>query len=584
MLKISNLVKIYDVCSKSIRVLDHIDLKVEDGEILGITGRSGSGKSTLLRIIRGVEPFQEGTVEVDGKIVTPNSGIEGEKFLKSVTAIHLQRNFSLWNGPAIENIIRKLNYLKVGHEALPNNEHIPHSITNEYDELFEEAIEYLKLVGLEHKALHSTNLLSGGEKQRIVMARQLAAKPRVLLLDEPVTMTGPDTKQEVLDIIKNLKANLKIAIIVVSHLPEIHAYLADRLIFLEKGKIAAEGEPLSVLKNFLIDMKPKEELTKLENKEVCIRVKEISKRYSIIRMGEVLNIKNLSFDVYKGEILAFIGSSGAGKTTIMKLMEGLVKPNSGTVDYLCNGDWVEVTEYSKKRMELRRIMSIMNQEFSMSVNSTVRDQIRFRLSIKNKGAIEYARNKAMEMGLSDETLDTVYRLSDMPEEEKATALQELNLDDTIYFELFPIVPLNDVDTYAKPVFEALDLSMEVLDKTPSQISGGEHVRAFIALSLSTSPEYLMLDEPFGDLDPVTLRDITNSLKRINERFNTTIVLVSHHMDFVREVAHRVVMIEKGAIVMAGNPIEICQELINRSNAPYLKHSLEDLIEGIPEVD
>jgi methyl coenzyme M reductase system subunit A2 len=94
----------------------------------------------------------------------------------------------------------------------------------------------------------------------------------------------------------------------------------------------------------------------------------------------------------------------------------------------------------------------------------------------------------------------------------------------------------------------------------------------------------MLDEPFGDLDPVTLRDVTNSLKRINGRFNTTIVLVSHHMDFVREVAHRVVMIEKGAIVMAGNPIEICQELINRSNAPYLKHSLEDLIEGIPEVD
>ncbi len=584
MLKISNLVKIYDVCSKSIRVLDHIDLKVEDGEILGITGRSGSGKSTLLRIIRGVEPFQEGTVEIDGKIVTPTSGIEGEKFLKSVTAIHLQRNFSLWNGPAIENIIRKLNYLKVGHEALPNNEHIPHSITNEYDELFEEAIEYLKLVGLEHKALHSTNLLSGGEKQRIVMARQLAAKPRVLLLDEPVTMTGPDTKQEVLDIIKNLKANLKIAIIVVSHLPEIHAYLADRLIFLEKGKIAAEGEPLSVLKNFLIDMKPKKELTKLENKEICIRVKEISKRYSIIRMGEVLNIKNLSFDVYKGEILAFIGSSGAGKTTLMKLMEGLVKPNSGTVDYLCNENWVEVTEYSKKRMELRRIMSIMNQEFSMSVNSTVRDQIRFRLSIKNKGAIEYARNKAMEMGLSDETLDTVYRLSDMPEEEKATALQELNLNDTIYFELFPIVPLNDVDTYAKPVFEALDLSMDVLDKTPSQISGGEHVRAFIALSLSTSPEYLMLDEPFGDLDPVTLRDITNSLKRINERFNMTIVLVSHHMDFVREVAHRVVMIEKGAIVMAGNPIEICQELINRSNAPYLKHSLEDLIKAMPEVD
>jgi methyl coenzyme M reductase system, component A2 len=578
MLKISNLVKDYEVRSEKIRVLDHIDLTVEDGEILGITGRSGSGKSTLLRIIRGVEPFQEGTVEVDGEIVTFDSGIEGEKFLKSVTAIHLQRNFGLWNGPAIENIIRKLNYLRIGHEALPHNDN------HEYDELFEEAMEYLKLVGLEHKALHSTNLLSGGEKQRVVMARQLAAKPKVLLLDEPVTMTGPDTKQEVLDVIKSLKAKLNIPIIVVSHLPEIHAYLADRLVFLEEGKIAAKGEPIWVLKNFLRDMKPREELSEPENKEVCIKVKDISKRYSLIRMGEVLNIKNFSLDVYRGEALAFIGPSGAGKTTMMKLMEGLVKPKSGTVEYLCNGEWVNVTEYSEKRMELRRIMSIMNQEFSMSVNSTVRDQIRFRLSIKKKGAIEYARNKARELGLSDETLDTIYRLPDMPEEEKTTALREFNLNETIYFELFPTIPVTDVDTYAEPVFEALDLPMEVLDKTPYQISGGEHVRAFIALSLATSPEYLMLDEPFGDLDPVTLRDVTNSLKRINERFGTTIVLVSHHMDFVREVAHRAVLIENGALVMDGNPADVCQELVNRSNAPYMEHSLEDLVESSPGTD
>jgi methyl coenzyme M reductase system, component A2 len=573
MIRISNLVKDYEVRSEKIRVLDHIDLTVKDGEILGITGRSGSGKSTLLRIIRGVEPFDEGTVEVDGETITPDSGIEGEKFLKSVTAIHLQRNFGLWNGPAIENIIRKLNYLRVGHEALPHNE------TEDYDNLFAEAMEYMKLVGLEHKALHSTNLLSGGEKQRVVMARQLAAKPKALLLDEPVTMTGPDTKQEVLDVIKGLKEKLNIPIIVVSHLPEIHAYLADRLIFLEDGKIVADGEPAWVLKNFLRDMKPRKELSEPGNREVCIKVMDISKRYSLIRMGEVLNIKGFSLDVYKGEILAFIGSSGAGKTTIMKLMEGLVKPKNGSIEYLCDADWVDVTEYNKKRMELRRIMSVMNQEFSMSVNSTVRDQIRFRLSMKKRGSVEYARNKAKEMGLSDETLDTIYRLPDMPEEEKATALRELNLSDTIYLELFPTIPVTDVDTYAKPAFEALDLPMEVLDKTPYQISGGEHVRAFIALSLATSPEYLMLDEPFGDLDPVTLRDVTNSLKRINERFGTTIVLVSHHMDFVREVAHRAILIENGAIAMDGKPFEVCQELINRSNAPYMEHNLEDLIEG-----
>ncbi len=573
MLKISNLVKDYEVNSETIRVLDNIDLTVQDGEILGITGRSGSGKSTLLRIIRGVEPFQEGSVEVDGERVAPDSGKEGERFLKRVTAIHLQRNFGLWNGPAIENVIRKLYYLKVGHEALPATD------APEYEDLYAEAMEYIKLVGLEQKALHSTNLLSGGEKQRVVMARQLAAKPRVLLLDEPVTMTGPDTKQEILDVIKSLKEKLDIAIIVVSHLPEIHAYLADRLIFLENGKIAADGDPTTVLKKFRKDMKPREEPATLTSRETCIRAKDISKRYSLIRMGEVLNIKDFSLEVNRGEILAFVGPSGAGKTTLIKIIEGLIKPKSGTVEYSCNGEWVDIINYSKKRIDLRRVMSIMNQEFSMSLHSTVREQIRFRLSMKREGAIEYARRKAQDIGMSDETLDNIYRLPDMPTEERDTFLREMNLPETIYSELFPYVPVTDVDTYAKPVFEALDLPTEVLDKTPYQISGGEHVRAFIALSLATSPEYLLLDEPFGDLDPVTLRDVTNSLKKINEVFGTTIVLVSHHMDFVREVAHRAVLIENGALVMDGKPAEVCQELINRSNAPYMVHNLGDLVEG-----
>ncbi|MDD3043193.1 MAG: ABC transporter ATP-binding protein [Methanosarcinaceae archaeon] len=573
MLKLSNLVKDYEVNSEKRRILDHINLTVEDGEILGITGRSGSGKSTLLRIIRGVEPFQEGSVEVDGEVITPASGREGEKILMKKTAIHLQRNFGLWNGPAIENIIRKLNFQRIGSEALPEND-APY-----YDKLYSEALEYLELVGLGHKALHSTQTLSGGEKQRVVMARQLAAKPRVLLLDEPVTMTGPDTKQEILDVIKQVRDKLNLAVIVVSHLPEIHAYLADRLIFLENGKIVEEGKPSKVLKNFRKSMNPKEGLIKSESNEVCIRVKELSKRYVVLRMGEVLNIKDFSLDVHRGEILALIGASGTGKSTIMKLMEGLIKPKSGTVEYLCGEDWLDITQYSKKRMELRRIMSVMNQEFSMSVNSTVRDQIRFRLSMKKQGSIEYAQKKAEELGLSEETLDSVYRLPDMAEEEKDAVLRELNLTPDIYSKLFPAIPAKDVDSYAAPVFEALDLPLEVLEKTPYQISGGEHVRAFIALSLATSPEYLLLDEPFGDLDPVTLRDVTNSLKRINASFGTTIVLISHHMDFVREVAGRVVLIENGAIVMDGDPSEVCQELVNRSNAPYMERTLEELVEG-----
>jgi methyl coenzyme M reductase system subunit A2 len=133
-----------------------------------------------------------------------------------------------------------------------------------------------------------------------------------------------------------------------------------------------------------------------------------------------------------------------------------------------------------------------------------------------------------------------------------------------------------VDEYAKDIFAALDLPLEILDKTPYQISGGEHVRAYIALALITHPEILILDEPFGDLDPVTLRDVTNSLKRINSNMGTTIVLVSHHMDFVREAAHRAILIDNAKVIMDGKPEEVCDRLVRMSHASYLEHDLKEL--------
>jgi len=89
------------------------------------------------------------------------------------------------------------------------------------------------------------------------------------------------------------------------------------------------------------------------------------------------------------------------------------------------------------------------------------------------------------------------------------------------------------------------------------------------------PEILLLDEPFGDLDPITLRDVANSLKNINRTFNTTIIFVSHHVDFIKEVAQRAILIDKGHIIGDGDPKKICDEFINASNARYLDVCLED---------
>ncbi len=572
MLEVSDIVKEYDSDSGKMRVLDSIVLSVADGEILGITGKSGSGKTTLLKILRGIETFEQGSITLDGNKVTPESGEEGIRYLQSLSAIHLQRNFGLWNGPAFENIVRRLNALETGNEGLPEPD------SPNYDELREEAMEYMRLVGLEHKALHSANLLSGGEKQRLILARQLAAKPRLLLLDEPVTMTGPGTKQEMLDVIKDLKSKLNIPIIVVSHLPEVHLYLCDRVAYLEEGKIVETGEPSKVLRHFLKEISEQEELAELEGKDPAIKISNLSHRFALIRVGEVLKFADLSMDINAGEITALIGQSGAGKTTLLKMIEGLRVPKEGEICYLHDGQWLNILEFTRQRLDLRKKISIMHQEFTLSPHSTVREQLAFRLRLKGKRSLEYAREKAAELGISDKVLDTLYSLPDMTEDEKEILMRQMNLTADIYARLFPLITKQDVDGYAKDVFEALDLPLEILDKTPYQISGGEHVRAYIALALITHPEILILDEPFGDLDPVTLRDVTNSLKRINKRMGTTIVLVSHHMDFVREVAHRAILIDNARIIMDGKPEEVCNRLVEMSHARYLEHDLKELAE------
>lgn len=571
MLEVSNLVKDYIMDSERVRALDHVSFKVNNGEILGIVGKSGGGKSTLLKVLRGVEPFLEGKIDLDGLTITPDSNKEDLRKLRRMTAIHLQRNFGLWPGAAIENIIRRLYSQIAGHEALPETDS-PH-----YDELREKSMEYLKIVDLDHKAEHFSAVLSGGEKQRLLIARQLAAKPSLLLLDEPATMTDPVTKQGVLDTVRRVNEEMGIKTIVVSHLPEIHDYLADRVIWLEEGKIKGEGDPEEIIRKFLKQIKPAMPLLTPNSNRTVIKVIDFSKRYWLFRQGEVLDIEDMNIEFKEGEITALIGPSGAGKTTLLHTMDGINFPDEGEILYLHDGDWVDITTYSKRRMDLRRRMSIMYQEFALSPHSTIKEQIAWRLGVKGQHVVEEAREKAKELGITDQILDTLYRLTDEPGETAKETLAKMGYTPAILNVLFPSYPLTEVMKYAKPVFDALDLPQGALEVKPYQLSGGENVRAALALALATRPDYLLLDEPFGDLDPITLRDVANALKNINKVFGTTIIFVSHHLDFVKEVAHRAVLIDNGKITLDGNPKEVCGEYIKMSKVAYLKRGLEDYL-------
>jgi len=530
--------------------LDNISFQVEEGEILGVMGKSGAGKSTLIRILRGVDRDYEGYVEILGR----------RDNFREVTAIHLQRNFALWAEPAIYNIIRKLYAVRNNcDESLPMEE--------EWEEYEKKALEILRLVGLEHKKDVFANVLSGGEKQRLILGRQIAKVYErgegVLLLDEPATMACPASKQILLDVLKKVNRELNVPIIITSHLPEIHRYLCHRCILLEEGRIVMEGRPEEVIGKFLEEMSPPYIRRSKPKDRVIIDVKNVSKRYFLVRGGETLNMRGISFQVREGEILSIIGPSGAGKSVLLRLLAGLELPDSGKIIV----DGVDLSEYGWKRIELRRKIGILHQEFSLPHYLTVGEMLRYRAGVKGERAITSARLKSKELGISPKVVDGIYQLIDLPEEERRNKLEKLGLSQDIVDILFPA--LVDEDFNPMEILKTLNLDEEVLNKTPLELSGGEKVRVALALQLVTKPKILLLDEPFGDLDPITLRDVANYLKRINDKYGTTIVLISHHIPLIKEISDRVILIDRGKVVMEGDPEEVCNRFIEISNSRFL---------------
>jgi len=572
MLQVENLSKTYRLKDREIEALKNISFTLKPGEILGLVGKSGGGKSTLMKILRGMESFERGRILLDGLIVTPESDDETKRKQMAITAIHLQRDFALWTESALKNVVRRIYSRETGYEVLP----IPEN--HNYDQLYQEALYYLRLVGLEKKANHLATVLSGGEKQRLLIARQLAKKPKILLLDEPATMACPATKQEVLDAIKNANRELNLPIIVVSHLPEVHAYLADRLLWMDGGKIVADGKPAPILKRFLAGMGEAIALAARSDIQPLIKVRGLYKRNCLVSTGEVLEVlamKDLNFDINEGEITSIIGNSGGGKTTLLKIMQGVRMPDEGSVLYRHGQNWVDMMAYSPERMEVRQGLGIMYQEFALYAGEMIIEQIAYQLGVKGTDVIENARAVAEEMGISDKVLDVIYAMTDMSEEDAKAALEALGLTREIFKDLFPRFPSTEAEKFARPIFQLLSLDPEVMWKLPEQLSGGEKVRASLAILLAARPRVLILDEPFGDIDPITLREVSNAIKRINSELGTTILLVSHHVDFVKEVSHRAIYFENGAIVADGSPEEVSNIFLSSCNAPYLKR-LEEL--------
>ncbi|MBE6504133.1 MAG: ABC transporter ATP-binding protein [Methanobrevibacter millerae] len=565
MIKVENVSKSYELDDgNSVVGLKNVSFEVKEGEILGIMGKSGSGKTTLLRALRGVEHIDEGKITVDTVSVDGDSSQFYYNELKKVTAIHLQRSFGLWPDTVRENVLRKLYSRRYFDEGGTDFE-VAES------EFGEEADKILELVSLTHKKDHYASVLSGGEKQRLIIARQLAKQPKALLLDEPATMACPKTKQEILDAVKNINKELNITVVLVSHLPEVQKYLADRVILMEDGEIKKEGTPEEITEEFMSGMDPIVDIENISTDEEVIDVKDIYKRFYLLTGGEVLQIEDINFKVQKENILSLIGPSGAGKTVLLRMLAGLDDSDKGDVLYQVDGEWHDIAIAGIGRMKIRSKLGFMHQEFSLVHYATVFDQLATRLGYKNQNVVKEARERAERMGLSDELLDSLYLLTDLQENEARARLEQVGLAPDILDDLFPKFPATATREAVKDIFESLDLDMDILQRKSYELSGGQKVRVMLALILVSKPEFLLLDEPFGDLDPITLRTVTNSLKKISKKYKITIVMISHNTDFIKELSNRALFMDDGKIIDDSEDMDkIVDDFIDFCHASYLK--------------
>ena len=228
-LEVSNIQKSFG----KLQVLKDVSFKADDGEIVSIIGSSGSGKSTLLRCINRLETVDAGTIVVDDQTMVSEVNGKTTYADKSVLrAIRLKTGLVFQNFNLFPHYTVLRNIIEAPIKVL--------GISKEEAEA--QAMEILKKLGLEAKKDSYPQELSGGQSQRVSIARALALKPKILFFDEPTSALDPELTNEVLKVIRSL-ADMHMTMIIVTHEMEFAKELSDKIIFMDNGVIAAEGTP-----------------------------------------------------------------------------------------------------------------------------------------------------------------------------------------------------------------------------------------------------------------------------------------------------------------------------------------------------
>lgn len=499
-------------------VLKNVHLTIDQGEFIAIIGGNGSGKSTLCKTFNGLIPqFYvgdfEGEVMVNDLLANDHSVA---RLSQNVGYVYQDFENQILRPTVIDDVcFVPLNYG-----------------LRDYKERGEWALEVTGLSSLRNEFIWQ---LSGGQKHLLALAGALAMKPEILIIDEPIAQLDPNHAKKVYDILKILNMEYNMTIIVIEHHTEFIANYCNQVILMDEGSIrwkkpvqealsqveelitrqiyppqvtqaahflkaSTGGEnlfPITIddaITHFssykvndyypLVESKMLADTFIEKQKETIIELKDVSLYYRTLKKQSKQVLSDITVSFQAGDLVALIGNNGAGKSSLIKLITGIIKPNTGDVI---------VQSMNTRKVSPEKISGVVSYVYQnpeeMFINDSVRKDIEYFLKVRKTPNYEEVVNKLLE-----------------------------------------------------------DFSLtEIQDRDGRLLSGGQQRRASLAIGAAMNPEVILLDEPTANLDIATKKQMIFMLSQLKKHVKT-VIIATHDMQLVSEWSNRVVVMNKGKII------------------------------------
>ena len=453
-------------------VLKDLDFSIKEGEVIGIIGESGIGKSTFLECLLGNIHQKVMMNATEMKFLEENwltlSSKNRREYLRQDIGIIFQNGQHSLD--PLFTIGQQLEELMVQ----PNHQTM---------------IEALKMVQLEEKVLQLySHELSGGMLQRVMIVMAFINQPKLIIADEPFSALDAPLQKEMMQLIVNLAKQYHTATIMVTHQRELAYQFCTKVLTLEERHLVEKREVLQEKCSFVREHG--------EQKEVFFQLKNVSNHYK----DEDVILQNLTLDIPKYEVTGIIGHSGAGKTTLAKILSGFI-PYEGNIKI--------------EEKELREVLAHEKQSYYRRV------QYLFQNSL-----LSFNPNQTILKSL-EEPLRFMRKIKKHPE--RIQMIQDL--------------------------FIKLELEFDWLEKYPHQLSGGQCQRCAIARAILAQPECLICDEITSALDDANQEKVIKVLQKVQEETKMTIVLISHNQALIEAICSNVIVLNEGQLMETIDLIE-----------------------------